>query len=280
MFSVIIPAHNEGAVIERCLTSLMNGLEGADVEVIVVCNGCIDDTAARASRFAGVKVVEIDTASKIAALNAGDGVRRHPAVAYVDADIVVTGTSLRATITRLGSSNAQVAAPGIKINLSRSNVFVRSFYRVWTRLPYFSDRRMVGSGIYVLSAEGRRRFGEFPPVIADDGFVRSLFSPEERLTVCEAQFEVFAPSTLRELIRIKTRARFGNAQLRLEYPGTRIGGENKPAAFLQLMARQPWLIPAGLLYIYAQWRTSRACKSRLELQDFTSWERDESSRTG
>ncbi len=280
MFSVIIPAHNESAVIERCLSSLLKGLDNSGVDVIVVCNGCIDDTAARAARFAGVRVVEIDRASKISALNAGDSVRRHPVVAYVDADIVITGAHLRATVEKMLASGAQVAAPAVHIDLSRSNILVRSFYRVWTRLPYFSDRRMVGSGVYVLSAPGRRRFDAFPNVIADDGFVRSLFDPHERLTVTECRFEIFAPGTLRELIRIKTRARFGNAQLRLVYPGIRIGGENKPAAFLQLMVRQPWLIPAGALYIYAQWRTSRACKSRLALQDYTSWERDESSRTG
>ena len=46
--SVVIPAHDEEAVIERCLGTLLADARAGEVEVVVVCNGCTDDTAARA----------------------------------------------------------------------------------------------------------------------------------------------------------------------------------------------------------------------------------------
>lgn len=279
MFSVIIPAHNEGEVIKRCLARLQKGLEpGADI--IVVCNGCTDNTAGLARAFAGVRVIEIHEASKIAALNAGDRIRRFDTVAYLDADIVIEGAALHQSVNALRSNGILVCAPQVEVDLTGATMAVRAFYSIWTRLPYFSDRRMVGSGLYILAPEGRSRFREFPNVIADDGYVRSLFRPEERLTVPDVRFRIFAPRTLPDLIRIKTRARFGNAQLRLKYPDVLAGGENRPGAFIRLLLSRPWLIPAGGLYAYTQWKTSRACKSRLALQDFSSWERDESSRAG
>lgn len=42
MLSIIIPAHNEQAVIRRCLTALLSGAAPGELEVIVVCNAYSD----------------------------------------------------------------------------------------------------------------------------------------------------------------------------------------------------------------------------------------------
>ena len=39
MFSLILPAHNEAAVIGRTLRALTDGAEAGELEVIVVANG-------------------------------------------------------------------------------------------------------------------------------------------------------------------------------------------------------------------------------------------------
>ena len=71
MTSVVIPAHDEGKMIGQSLANLQRDADDADITVIP--NGCSDDTA-YVARAAGVKVVEISTPSKAAALNAGDAI--------------------------------------------------------------------------------------------------------------------------------------------------------------------------------------------------------------
>src|SRR5206468_9477454 len=84
--SVVIPAHNEAAVIGRLLTAILADAGPDEFEIVVVPNGCTDDTAAVASSF-GVRVVETEVASKVAALRLGDAsVKSFPRI-YVDADV-------------------------------------------------------------------------------------------------------------------------------------------------------------------------------------------------
>ena len=51
MTQVIIPAHNEAAVIARCLDTLLEPPRPDRLDVVVVANGCTDDTADRARAF-------------------------------------------------------------------------------------------------------------------------------------------------------------------------------------------------------------------------------------
>ncbi|MEO0587195.1 MAG: glycosyltransferase family 2 protein [Planctomycetota bacterium] len=282
MISVVIPAHNEEAVIGRCLSALLSGdgaLTAADAEVIVACNGCTDRTAEVAADFGGpVRVVEASRASKVAALNAGDEAAQGAVRVYLDADVVVSGAAVREVVGVLGESGVEAAAPLLAVDTSRSSWAVRAFYRVWMALPYFAAGGMIGSGFYAVSEAGRARFDRFPDLIADDGFVRSLFSAQERRTVRSSTFQITAPATLSGVIQIKTRARFGNAELRLRRPGTAVGGENGAGDLLRLMLRRPWWIADIAVYAYAQWKTRRATRAKLAAGDFGTWERDDSSR--
>src|ERR1700730_14723213 len=70
--SVVIPSHNEEHVIGRCLQALTDGAQADELEIIVVCNGCSDRTAAIARTWPATTVVELSEVSKSAALNAGD----------------------------------------------------------------------------------------------------------------------------------------------------------------------------------------------------------------
>ena len=80
---------------------------------------------------------------------------------------------------------------------------------------------MIGVGVYALSEEGRGRFEEFPDVIADDGYVRMLFSSSERVHVDDAPVRVYAPARVSDLMRIKTRSRLGRYQLQAALPRPR-----------------------------------------------------------
>lgn len=57
MLGVVIPAHNEGACISWCLLAVRaaaqhNSLGGERVEIVVVLDGCTDDTGARVAQHA------------------------------------------------------------------------------------------------------------------------------------------------------------------------------------------------------------------------------------
>ena len=72
--SIVIPAYNEGRVIRRCLDAIFTGLDPDEVEVVVACNGCVDDTADEAVAVGyPVKVIDLPEPGKIGALRAGSG---------------------------------------------------------------------------------------------------------------------------------------------------------------------------------------------------------------
>src|SRR5258708_19124503 len=52
-FSIIIPAHNEASVIQSTLRSILASKLDRPLQIIVVPNGCTDDTAARARAVRG-----------------------------------------------------------------------------------------------------------------------------------------------------------------------------------------------------------------------------------
>ena len=185
---------------------------------MVVCNGCTDRTADVARAFGdGVRVIETPIASKTAALNLGDAVVSGFPRFYVDADVTLPLASVRRIAARLAERDALAAAPVMEVDLRGSSLAVRAYYRVWTRLPYVREG-MIGVGVYALSEDGRRRFEAFPDVIADDGYVRMLFGPGERVRVDDAPVRVYAPERLSDLVRIKTRSRLGRYELGQRFP--------------------------------------------------------------
>lgn len=107
-FDVIVPAHNEALMIERCIASLRQlDWPAADFRIRVVADNCDDDTADRA-RHAGAAVLERrDTLllGKGYALDYAFGRSLREAwadaVVIVDADTVVSANLLSAFATRL-----------------------------------------------------------------------------------------------------------------------------------------------------------------------------------
>ncbi len=276
MISIIIPAYNEEAVIERCLQALLSTADTGDLEVIVACNGCTDRSAERARAFGPpVWVIELEQASKAAALNAAERAATGFPRFYVDADVVLPLSAVRAVAAALQRNGHLLASPVAVTDTSGSSPAVRAFYAVWLRLPY--NQVMVGTGAYALSKRGRKRFGEFPPLIADDGFVRSRFRPEERIAVAEAAVSVTAPKTLGDLIRVKTRSRLGAYQLASRYPEPAGADAKRPAAIARSL---PWgLTLPWRLGVYLWVNIAARARARRRLHgDKLTWDRDEASR--
>ena len=177
VFSVIIPAHNEASVIAKSLRAITTGTSAGELEVIVVCNNCTDDTARIARAFGEpVAVIETDIASKTHALNLGDAAAKAYPRVYVDADVTLSLDSLRTLVAALDNDQVLAAAPMPKdLFLAGTSWAVQAYYRVWMALPYIQEG-MMGAGVYAMSRKGRERFGPFPDIIADDGYVRLQFT--------------------------------------------------------------------------------------------------------
>lgn len=280
ILSIVIPAHDEGALIARTLRHCLAGAAPAEFEVIVVANGCSDDTAEYAATAGpGIQVLEIPEASKIAALNAGDAVATVMPRVYLDADVEVDVAALRALARALGDARSpRVAAPSLTVDSTRSSFAVRQFQRIWAESDY---RRAghVGSGIYAVNEAGRSRWGAFPDVIADDRFVQQRFLPSERTTLDAHTFTVYAPKDMKTHIRRATRIEVGNQSLpRTAQLAEQDRAGSRYAGLLRRVARRPGLWPALPFYVYGYAVPRIRARRLLQAGRTVSWSRDASTR--
>ena len=211
-FSVVVPAHDEAAVVDRCLAALLADAAPGEMEVVVAASTCTDDTAARAAAHGrDVRVVEVAEAGKIAAVNAGDAAAAAFPRIYLDADVVLTTASARATAALLAGGVVLAAAPRPEIVTAGCPRVIAWHHRAWTALPVIREG-YVGSGVYALSRAGHARAMPLPALIADDEYVRRTFTPAERATA-PATFEMRPPRTVAAYVRRALRGRAGNVEL-------------------------------------------------------------------
>lgn len=278
MFSVIIPAHNEEALIGRCLQTMMERATEGELEIVVVANGCTDRTAEVAGSYApGVRVIETEVASKIAALRLGDKAAAEFPRFYVDADVVLPLESIRDVGTLLQQGRYLAAAPKMRVQLDASSWAVRAYYDIWLSLPYHTNA-MIGSGVYAMSKEGRGRFDEFPDIISDDGFARLLFSTEERTTVENAWFAISPPESLSGIVKIKTRSQKGAIQLRRLFPQMQENEVRDYSNAISGVITAPRRWPKAAVYLYVITRTKLRAYWMNYAGELGDWERDETSR--
>jgi len=222
--SVLIPAHDEADWLPGCLKALARSepMSGA-VEVIVIANGCQDDTAALARGFTAefaargwaLRVIELAEGSKLGALNAGEAAASGAVLVYLDADVLVSPSligqlaeALDCAAPRYGSGVPQVTTAG--------NWVTEHYTRFWCTTP-FMTLGVPGFGIFAMNRAGRARWGDWPDIISDDTFARLNFRPEERITVPGRydwpMIEGFAP-----LVRVRRRQDIGVEEVGTLYP--------------------------------------------------------------
>jgi glycosyltransferase involved in cell wall biosynthesis len=270
---VIIPAHNEEAVIHSCISNLIDE-RLPSIHPIVVVNGTTDRTAAIARSFGdSVTVVETEIASKSHALNLGNEYAKNWPRIYLDADIIVSADAIRKVVSELEKPGVFAASPKLQVDTTGSQRLVRLCYDFWLSLPY-AKKQMVGSGIYGLSKTGFERLGEFPETFADDNLVRLLFSEEERSSLSDCSFTVTAPATIDALVKIKTRVRRGNKDLAEKFPKTVARSEDRHVSAILQNIFYPWRWPQLFAYVYVKWLIYRQPSQRGGMV----WDRDETSR--
>ena len=278
MISVIIPAHNEEKVIAAPLKELAPGVTGGELEVIVVCNGCSDNTAGVIASFGGlIKSIETPVPSKTNALNLGDAQAKGFPRIYQDADVVLSLESARKLARTLQSGAFMAASPKMRMDLHSASWPVRGYYEVWQSLSYVREG-MIGTGVFALSEAGRKRFDHFPEVIADDGYIRALFRSHERISVNDCFSLVRAPATLNGLLKIKTRSRLGRYQLKTKFPDLLTNEEKEYYKAVLELIRQVHLWPKLAVYLYVNLVSRFRARNHARKLGFTGWERDDSSR--
>lgn len=278
--SVVIPAHNESRHIQNCLRQLLTLSQSLPLEIIVVANGCDDDTAALARRQPGVHVLDLTQPGKTGALNAGDEVATAFPRIYLDADVELDQHALGSMIAALDTDQPRLVAPSVRYDTQGADLWVRAYFRIFKQLPS-ARSTTVGRGVYALTEAGRARFHQFPDLLGDDLFVNRLFSPEERV-VSEGSSTVRTPRRWRDLVRVRTRLAAGNAQLARTTPeelGARVQDHDFSRttshtlrSLLSLVARRPQELPPAIVYagIATLARSNRRLTER--------WHRDESTR--
>lgn len=276
----MIPAHNEARVIGRLLDSLLADSSKDETDIVVVCNGCTDDTARiAAERGPRVRVVEIPTPSKHTALRTGDEHARGFPRLYVDADVVIAGADVRALTEPLDdvSSGILATAPERRIPLAGCAWRVRAYYQVWQRLPAVREG-LFGRGVIAVSKAGHARIAALPPLMADDLAASLAFAPEERLVVGAAGVVVHPPRTWPDLIKRRIRAAVSTAQVEEQQTPTGPSARTSKADLTTLLRGEPRLFLAVVVFVAAALIARRKAEKAIREQDFGTWLRDESSR--
>ncbi len=270
VISVVIPAYNEAAVVGRLLDALGGAEHG--LEVVVVCNGCTDDTESVARDHPSQpRVLSLPEGSKHGALLVGDAASAGFPRFYVDADVVVSADDIHAMAAVL-EAGAMAVAPERSLSLQDSSRTVRAYYRLWERLPSVRTG-LYGRGVVGVSEAGYSRIALRPEVMGDDLYVHSRFSPPERRIVPDTTSVVRGPRSTVDLVRRRVRAAQGNTQL------ARVVATSPPATGIRDIASvvraDPSLLPSAAVFLGVTALARAAARAR---RNDSTWLRDESSR--
>jgi Glycosyl transferase family 2 len=278
MTTVVIPANNEGQVIGRLLRQLMPVTSPDELNVLVVANGCTDDTAEVAASFGpGVQVLTIPIASKNAALGAAYRTVTDFPVVYVDADVELRARDVRALTAALGRPGVLAAAPERVLDLAGRPWPVRWYYDVWSRLPGVRCG-LWGRGVIAVTAAGQQRMAGLPPLIGDDLAASLLFEEHERSIVTAAQVIIHTPRTFADLRRRRGRAATGLAQMERTEGAPEPTARTRMSDLTAIIRREPRLTPRVAFFLSMAVGARLRARRAVARGDYSTWLRDESSR--
>jgi glycosyltransferase involved in cell wall biosynthesis len=279
MTTIVIPAHNEGTVIRRLLEQLVNDANPGELDIIVVANGCADDTAEVASSFGPpVRVLSLPVASKHAALTAGDSAAAGFPRIYVDADVELRGRDVRALTTALSQPGVLAAAPQRELVMTGRPWQVRWYYDVWTLLPGV-QRGLWGRGAIAVNEAGHRRLAGLPALQADDLAASLIFKPPEAVLAPGARVIIHPPRKLADLLSRRVRCLTGVAQIERAQDLDASADRTRISDLAGIIWRRPGMLPHVGYFLSVGVLARLRARSARTRGDYVTWLRDESSRT-
>jgi len=278
VLSVIIPAHNEAPVIGRLLRQLVAAAKDDELDILVVANGCTDETAGVAATFGPlVRVISIPVASKRSAIAVGNRAARGFPRFYVDADVELGTGDVRELGRALQRPGILGVSPELTLEMAGRRWPVRWYYDIWTRLPEVR-RGLFGRGVVGVSEAGYARLAALPPLLADDLAATLAFSPAERSVVPSARVRVHPPLTFTALLRVRTRAVMTVNELEQTEDAPPSTARTRPADILAIAHQDIRLAPRAVLFMAVALLARTRARRMAAHKGREEWLRDESSR--
>jgi poly-beta-1,6 N-acetyl-D-glucosamine synthase len=129
LVSVLVPAYNEGIVIQASIRSLVR-LDYPHYEILVIDDGSRDDTHARAKVFEGrhgnadVRVIHQENGGKAHALNTGIRHARGSLIVCMDGDSTLEPQTLRRAVRHFADPGIGAVAGSVKV-VNRTSLLAR-----------------------------------------------------------------------------------------------------------------------------------------------------------
>ena len=198
---------------------------------------------------------------------------------HLDADIELYGAHVLQLLEPITRDQVLATAPRRDVPRTGCSRWVRWYYDVWESLPQV-ESGLFGRGVVVLSEEAQARVTALPRLMSDDLGMSDSFTGEERRVVPGAVAVVHPPRTV---------ARPGPPPDPRSRPATPRPAELgvRRSASRTSVAHPAWAWPSSdpalalrlpvfvAVHVAAQLGARRALRSG----DFTTWQRDESSRS-
>lgn len=208
-FSIVVPIYNEAVILPHFLATLADGLS-PKAEVILVCNGCVDNSADIARiHYPHFRVLELTQPNKSAALRAGDAAATLFPRIYLDADGMMTGGDLGRLARWTIDNDLELASPNIRLE-PLGGPWTRKLNQLWLRLPFVVNH---GHQIALCFSEGgRARWRETEDVLADDLFMTSKVPIERRGIAQGLTVTTAPPQDIISWICVRARWEGGNRE--------------------------------------------------------------------
>jgi cellulose synthase/poly-beta-1,6-N-acetylglucosamine synthase-like glycosyltransferase/peptidoglycan/xylan/chitin deacetylase (PgdA/CDA1 family)/spore germination protein YaaH len=248
--SVVIAAYNEGRVILDTLTAIIRSSYPGESEILVIDDGSSDDTGSKVSSFArshpSVRLISQENRGKSHALNAGIAAASHEIIITLDADTLVSSTTIPELVAML--QDERVGAVSGHVRVGNVHSWLTNFQDIEYLMGFHLDRRAydyLGGHIVVPGAvsawrrKALKEIGNFSTeTLAEDTDATLALQKRGYLVRYASKAIGFteAPDTVRILIRQRIRWAFGTMQCAWKHRSL-IGSRAVPAlGFLLLPA--------------------------------------------